>query len=92
MNKQQLIARTAAITDLSQKDVARALDGLTEVIQSTVANGEKVTLVGFGSFEAKTKAARTGRNPATGEELLIPERIVPAFKPGSEFKNQVGGS
>jgi DNA-binding protein HU-beta len=92
MNKAELIQRTAAVTDLSQKDVARALDGLIEVIQSTVANGEKVTLVGFGAFEAKLTKERMGRNPATGEELVIPAKLVPRFHPGKEFKTQVGGS
>lgn len=90
MNKQQLVAQVAANTDLSQKDVNRALDGLIEVIQSTVANGDKVTLVGFGSFEAKETKAREGRNPATGEAIAIPAKVVPRFKPGKEFNAQVG--
>ena len=60
-----------------------------EVIEKTVAKGKKVTLVGFGTFQAKRRAERVGRNPQTGKELKIPEKTVPAFTAGKDFKEKV---
>jgi DNA-binding protein HU-beta len=92
MNKQQLITQAANNADLTQVDTGKALEAILEVIMNTVANGDKVSLIGFGSFEPATRKARTARNPATGETVEVPEKVVPKFKPGREFKAQVGGS
>jgi DNA-binding protein HU-beta len=67
------------------------LSALIETIQKTVSKGKKVTLVGFGTFESRKRAARTGRNPQTGKELKIPARTVPAFSAGKKFKTIVNG-
>lgn len=67
------------------------LGGLIEVITKTVSKGKKVTLVGFGTFEPRKRAARVGRNPQTGAELKIAAKTVPAFSAGKKFKDLVGG-
>ena len=82
MNK----AKKAKVT---QKEAAEVLSGLVEVVQKTVSKGEKVTLVGFGTFEARKRAARTGRNPQTGKEIKIAAKTVPAFSAGKKFKELV---
>ncbi|USL45396.1 HU family DNA-binding protein (plasmid) [Priestia megaterium] len=64
----------------------KAVDALFETISNTLANEEKIQLIGFGTFEVRERAARTGRNPQTGEEMTIPASKVPAFKPGKELK------
>lgn len=90
MNKSELIAAAAKEAGLTQTDVHRALNnGIIPVIEKTVANGEKVQLVGFGTFEAKFRAGRSVRNPQTGESVFVPDRTTPAFKPGKEFKDLV---
>ena len=90
MNKSELIAAAAKEAGLTQTDVHRALNnGIIPVIEKTVANGEKVQLVGFGTFEAKFWAGRSVRNPQTGESVFVPDRTTPAFKPGKEFKDLV---
>ena len=90
MTKQELVRRVAADAELSQREANIMLDSLMEIIMDTVAAGEKVQLVGFGSFEAKPRAARIGRNPLTKEPIEIPASIVPAFHPGTIFKEKVG--
>ena len=90
MNKSELIAAAAKEAGLTRTDVHRALNnGIIPVIEKTVANGEKVQLVGFGTFEAKFRAGRSVRNPQTGESVFVPDRTTPAFKPGKEFKDLV---
>lgn len=89
MNKEELIQEIAKKTKLPQKQVGEVLGSLVEVIEKTVAKGKKVTLVGFGTFEARKRAARTGRNPQTGKELKIPAKTVPAFSAGKKFKDAV---
>lgn len=89
MNKEELIQEIAKKTKLPQKQVGEVLGSLVEVIEKTVAKGKKVTLVGFGTFEARKRAARTGRNPQTGKELKIPAKTVPAFSAGKKFKDLV---
>jgi DNA-binding protein HU-beta len=89
MNKTELIDALAEKTDLSKMAAGRSLDALVEIITETVARGEDVTLVGFGSFKANARAARTGKNPKTGEVLNIAATTVPAFKPGASFKAAV---
>ena len=86
MNKTELVAAVATKADLSKKDAeAAVLDAVTEAL----ADGEKVALVGFGTFEVKERAARTGKNPRTGEAIEIPASKVPSFKAGAALKNAV---
>lgn len=89
MNKEQLIERVASKTGLSKKDANAALDAILDGIASALKKGEKVTLVGFGTFTVRRRKAREGRNPQTGEKIKIPARKVPAFTAGKELKVQV---
>lgn len=89
MNKTELIDSIAKNAGLSKKDAEAALQATIESIESALAGGEKVTLVGFGTFEVKERAAREGRNPATGETIKIKASKAPAFKAGKEFKEKV---
>lgn len=89
MNKEELIQDIAKKTRVSQKDTGEVLTALIEVITKTVSKGKKVTLVGFGTFESRKRAARTGRNPQTGGEIKIPAKTVPAFSAGKKFKDAV---
>lgn len=91
MNKGDLVQTVASKTGLSRKDVGRVLDGVVDTIQETVAAGEEVKLIGFGVFESRAKKVREGRNPHTGESIIIPAKTVPAFKAGQEFKDLVAG-
>ena len=89
MNKEELVKEIAKSTKLAQKDVATALEATMGAIQTAVAKGNKVTLVGFGTFEPRKRAARTGRNPQTGAALKIAAKTVPAFSAGKKFKDAV---
>jgi DNA-binding protein HU-beta len=89
MNKEQLVERVASKTGLSKKDANAALDAVLEGITAALKKGEKVTLVGFGTFIVRRRKAREGRNPQTGEKIKIPARKVPAFTAGKELKSQV---
>ena len=89
MNKEELVKEISKKTKLSQKQVADVLVLTLETIQKSVSKGKKVTLVGFGTFESRKRAARTGRNPQTGKELKIPAKTVPAFSAGKKFKELV---
>ena len=89
MNKEELVQEIAKKAKVTQKDAAEVLNGLVETVQKTVAKGEKVTLVGFGTFESRKRAARTGRNPQTGKEIKIAAKTVPAFSAGKKFKELV---
>jgi len=89
MNKEELVKEIAKKTRLAQKQVAEILGLTIETIEKTVSKGKKVTLVGFGTFEARKRAARTGRNPQTGQEIKIPAKTVPAFSAGKKFKEVV---
>ena len=89
MNKEELVKEISKKTKLSQKVSSDVLSATLEIIQKTVAKGKKVTLVGFGTWEARKRAARTGRNPQTGKELKIPAKTVPAFSAGKNFKELV---
>lgn len=86
MNKGELIAKVSDETELTQKQVDAVLTSVIETITSEVANGGKVTLAGFGTFERRDRKARAGRNPQTGEEIQIPASKVPAFSAGKQFK------
>lgn len=87
MTKQDLIDVVSEKAGLTKKDTAAVVDAILETITDSLKQGEKVAIVGFGSFEAKTRKAREGRNPATGETIHIPERTVPSFKAGRALKD-----
>ena len=89
MNKTELIAAVAEKADLSKKDAEAAITAAVEAITGALIEGEKVQLVGFGSFEVKTRAARVGRNPKTGEGIPISEARLPVFKAGKALKDAV---
>ena len=89
MNKQELIKKIAADSEVTQRQAAIVLENTLNAIITAVAAGEKVQLLGFGTFEPKKRAARIGRNPATQEILEIPASTIPAFKAGVEFKEAV---
>ncbi|AKA71358.1 DNA-binding protein [Clostridium carboxidivorans P7] len=89
MNKSELIASIAEKSKLTKKDVEVVLKGFIESVEETLEKGDKVQLVGFGTFETRKRAARVGRNPRTKEEIEIPESTVPVFKAGKEFKDKV---
>jgi DNA-binding protein HU-beta len=92
MNKKELIDAMAMRTGSSKAEADRALDALIETISDTLKKGDSVSLVGFGSFEARERPERTGRNPRTGEELKIAASRVPAFKAGAMLRAAVNGS
>lgn len=89
MNKSELITSMAEKSGLSKKDVEKALSAFTESIQDALVNGEKVQLIGFGSFEVRERAERKGRNPKTREEMIIPASKAPVFKAGKALKDSV---
>ena len=89
MNKAQLVEQMAIKTNQTKKITEETLNALIETITETLANGEKIQLVGFGSFEVVTRAARKGKNPQTGEEMKIPACKAPKFKAGGTLKDIV---
>lgn len=89
MNKTELIAEVAEKSGLSKKDAEKALTAVLETVSSAMAAGDKVQLVGFGTFETKCRKARTGRNPKTKETIEIPASTVPVFKAGKALKDAV---
>ena len=89
MNKSELIAAMAAKTGETKKDAEIALDAMIAAITASLKKGDKVQLVGFGSFDVKKRSARKGRNPQTGAEMKIPAKKVPVFKAGKALKDVV---
>ena len=89
MNKSELIDAVAGSADISKAAAARAVDGVTSAITKALSGGDQVTLVGFGTFSVRDRAARTGRNPRTGEEIQIAAAKIPAFKAGKALKDSV---
>ncbi|HFQ14679.1 MAG TPA: HU family DNA-binding protein [Gammaproteobacteria bacterium] len=89
MNKAELIDAVAENADISKASATRAVDTVLESITDTLKKGDQVALVGFGTFSVKERAARTGRNPRTGEPLEIPAAKVPSFKAGKALKDAV---
>ena len=89
MNKAELVAAIAEKTELSKKDAEKALKAFTDVVAEELKKGEKIQLVGFGTFEVSERAARTGRNPHTGAEISIPASKAPKFKAGKALKDTV---
>ena len=89
MNTTELIAEIAVKAGLAKKDAEKAVNTMMDVISDAMAAGEKVQLVGFGSFETKKREARVGRNPKTKEAIEIPASCVPVFKAGKALKDKV---
>ena len=87
MNKNELISAVAEKSGLSKKDSEKALNAALEAITAAVANGEKVQLIGFGTFELRERAEKQARNPRTGEKMTVPACKAPAFKAGQAFKD-----
>ena len=89
MNKGELVDTIAEKAGSTKKDANAILDAFIEAVMESVAGGDKVMLVGFGSFQAKDRKEREGRNPSTGQPITIPATKVPAFSAGKEFKDKV---
>jgi len=90
MNKSELVEAAAQQAGISKAAAEKALSAFIDTVVTTVAKGDSVTLVGFGTFKPATRAARTGKNPKTGAALKIPAATVPKFAPGTAFKAAVG--
>jgi len=91
MTKSELVESVARSTGLSKKDSAQALEAVLDTIGRTLSQGERVSIVGFGTFDVRQRAGRVGRNPQTGEEIRIPPRRVPAFRAGRPLRQAVEG-
>lgn len=89
MSKADLIAKVADMAGMTKVDAAKAVDAVSDVVTAALKRGEKVTWTGFGTFEVRSRAARTGRNPQTGAPLHIPATKTPAFKAGKSLKDEV---
>lgn len=92
MNRKELIEALAAKTESTKADAERNVGAMIDIISGTLKKGDSLTLVGFGTFEVRKRAARTGRNPKTGEALKIKAAKVPAFKAGATLKAAVNGT
>ena len=88
MNKAAMIAKIAEKSELTKKQAEAALNAYTETVVEALKEGDKVQMMGFGTFEVKERAARTGRKPSTGETIEIPAKKSPVFKAGTGFKDQ----
>ena len=91
MNKTELITAVAEKTGLTKKDVEKTVNAFLDTVKEEVASDGKVQLIGFGTFEARVRKERLGKNPRTGEEIVIEAAKVPAFKAGKAFKDVVAG-
>ena len=89
MNKEELVTEISKSAKVTKKEAEAVLSATIETIENTVKKDDKVTLVGFGTFESRKRAARTGRNPQTGKEIKIAAKTVPAFSAGKKFKEAV---
>lgn len=89
MNKTELVAAMAKKAEITQKDAEKALAAFTSVVTDALKNGDKIQLVGFGTFEVSERAERTGRNPRTGEDITIAASRTPKFKAGKALKDIV---
>ena len=89
MNKQDLVLQLANKVQITQKAADEILTTTLETIMKSLSKGDKVTLAGFGTFQARKRKERKGRNPKTGEEIQIPARVVPKFSAGKQFKETV---
>lgn len=91
MNKAELIEKIAKDTNITKIQANEALDSLTDAVVASLKKGDRVTLVGFGTFSVSERSARSGRNPQTGEVIKIKARKVPKFKAGKEFSTKISG-
>jgi DNA-binding protein HU-beta len=89
MNKAELVEAIAKITQQTKADTERTIDAMIDVVSKNIKKKDGVKLVGFGTFAVSNRKARVGRNPQTGEEISIPARKVPVFRPGKELKDAV---
>ena len=89
MNKSELVASVAEVAELTKKDAEKAVNAVFASVQKALVEDDKVQIIGFGTFEVRTRAARKGRNPQTGETIEIPASKNPVFKAGKEFKEKV---
>lgn len=89
MTKAELVNKVAETAEISKKDAGEAVKAIFAIITKVMVEGDKLTIPGFGTFETRERAARMGRNPATGKPLKIPASISPAFKPSKVLKEQV---
>jgi DNA-binding protein HU-beta len=89
MNKADLVTRMSEKSDLSKKDTEKVLDAFVECVGEILAEGDRISLIGFGSFEVKERAERKGRNPQTNKEIVIPAGKAPVFKVGKSLKDAV---
>ena len=89
MNKEELVQEVSKLAKVTQKEASDVINAWMETVEKTVAKGQKVTLVGFGTFESRKRAARTGRNPQTGKEIKIKASKAPKFKAGAVLKKAV---
>ena len=89
MKKSEFVAVVAEKAGLTKKDAEKAMDAVFESVGGVLASGDKLQVSGFGTFETRTRAARTGHNPRTGEEIAIAAATLPAFKPGKALKDKV---
>lgn len=89
MTKPELVSAMSEKTGVSKKDAAASIDAFVEIISDVLKHGDKLQLVVFGTFEVSERAARTGRNPQTGEDIKIPAAKIPKFKAGAALKNAV---
>jgi DNA-binding protein HU-beta len=89
MTKTDLVKEVAKKSKIAQKDVEHVLNSFFDTVKHTVKKGEKVAVIGFGNFEARQRAQRTGVNPKTRKKMIIPAKMVPVFRPGKAFKEAV---
>jgi DNA-binding protein HU-beta len=89
MNKAELVEAISKVTTLTKADTERTIDAFVDIVSKNVKKKDGVKLVGFGTFAVSARKARVGRNPQTGEEIQIPARKVPVFRPGKELKDAV---
>ena len=89
MNKEELVTEISKSAKVTKKEAEAVLSATIETIENTVKKGDKVTLVGFGTFESRRRTARNGRNPQTGKEIKIAAKTVPVFSAGKKFKELV---
>ena len=87
--KADIVSSVIEQTGLSKKEANAAVDAFVATVREALSNGDSIGLIGFGTFEVRTRAARQGRNPQTGATLAIPEKNVPAFKPGKQLRDAV---
>lgn len=90
MNKTELIGEVAGKTGITKKDAEKIINAFFTTVEDALKTGDKIQLIGFGTFEVRSRQARKGRNPQTGAEIDIPAAQVPAFKPGKALKDAVG--